>query len=121
MLEDGDTLWAQLREQQLDYFTTQAPLWRFSVNSNAQHFLPEASWLLDWGGSQRWLRGDYAVDELESLAEHAGGQVSLYRGGDRLQDVFHTQPEALRQLHQRLKQSFDPNGIFNPGRLYSWM
>ncbi|MBP2281033.1 glycolate oxidase FAD binding subunit [Psychrobacter sp. PL19] len=122
VLEDGDNLWTQLREQQLDYFARQdAPLWRFSVNSNAQHFLPEADWLLDWGGSQRWLRGDFAVDELEALAESAGGQVSLYRGGDRLQDVFHTQPEALRQLHQRLKHAFDPNGIFNPGRLYSWM
>ena len=121
VIEDSDNLWAQLREHQLDYYATQSPLWRFSVNSNAEHFLPDEDWLIDWGGSQRWLRGDFAANELESLAEHAGGQVSLYRGGDRLQDVFHTQPEALRQLHQRLKQSFDPNGIFNPGRLYSWM
>ena len=121
VLEDGDTLWTQLREQQSEYFSGEAPLWRFSVNSNAGHLLPEESWQLDWGGSQRWLRGDFAAKELEALAENAGGQVSLYRGGDRLQDVFHTQPQALRQLHQRLKHAFDPNGIFNPGRLYSWM
>ncbi|TXD97871.1 glycolate oxidase subunit GlcE [Psychrobacter frigidicola] len=122
VLKDGDDLWAQLREQQLDYFADKnAPLWRFSVNSNAGHLLPEESWLIDWGGSQRWLRGDFATDELEALAESAGGQVSLYRGGDRLQDVFHTQPDALRKLHQRLKQAFDPSGVFNPGRLYSWM
>lgn len=120
-LEDDNNLWAQLREHQLDYFSGDAPLWRFSVNSNAQHFLPEEDWLLDWGGSQRWLRGDFVVDELQALAERAGGQVSRYRGGDRLQDVFHTQPPALRQLHQRLKHAFDPSGIFNPGRLYSWM
>lgn len=121
VLEDGNDLWSQLREQQLDYFSGQAPLWRFAVNSNAQHCLPEESWLIDWGGSQRWLRGDFAVNELEAIAERAGGQVSLYRGGDRLQEVFHTQTEPLRQLHQRLKLAFDPNGIFNPGRLYSWM
>ncbi|WP_182406467.1 glycolate oxidase subunit GlcE [Psychrobacter sp. GP33] len=121
VLENGNDLWTQLREQQLAYFSDDAPLWRFSVNSNAPHFLPEAEWLIDWGGSQRWLRGDFSVEELEVLAASAGGQVSLYRGGDRLQDVFHTKPTALRQLHQRLKHAFDPQGIFNPGRLYSWM
>lgn len=121
LIENGDDFWSQLREQQLAYFSNDAPLWRFSVNSNAAHFLPDAEWLIDWGGSQRWLRGDFAVEELEALAVQAGGQVSLYRGGNRLQDVFHTQPTALRQLHQRLKHAFDPQGIFNPGRLYSWM
>lgn len=121
VLEEGDAFWRALVEQQLPYFAGDAPLWRFSVNSHAQHVLPEQAWLLDWGGSQRWLRGDFATEQLEALAEGAGGQVSRYRGGHRRQEVFHTQPQALRQLHQRLKQALDPNGIFNPGRLYSWM
>lgn len=121
VLEDSDSLWTQLREQQLDYFTGHAPLWRFSVNSHAEHLLPEAGWLLDWGGSLRWLRGNFAIEALEAMADSMGGQVSLYRGGDRQLDVFHTQPEVLRALHQRLKYAFDPLGIFNPGRLYSWM
>ncbi|MGM8909533.1 glycolate oxidase subunit GlcE [Psychrobacter sp. 1U1] len=121
VLEEGDNLWTQLREQQLGYFADRAPLWRFSVNSNAEHVLPDKKWLLDWGGSQRWLRGDFDTELLEALAKSMGGQVSLYRGGNRLQEVFHTQPEVLRGLHQRLKQAFDPMNIFNPGRLYSWM
>lgn len=121
VLEEGDAFWQALVEQQLPYFAGDAPLWRFSVNSHAQHVLPEQAWLLDWGGSQRWLRGDFATAELEALAAGAGGQVSCYRGGNRRQEVFHTQPEALRQLHRRLKHAFDPDGIFNPGRLYSWM
>lgn len=121
VLENGTDFWAQLREQQLAYFADDTPLWRFSINSNAAHFLPEAEWLIDWGGSQRWLRGDFVAAELEALATQAGGQVNLYRGGDRQQEVFHTQPIALQQLHQRLKHAFDPQGIFNPGRLYSWM
>lgn len=119
--EDSDSLWTQLREQQLDFFAGPAPLWRFSINSNAEHLLPDENWLLDWGGSQRWLRGDFDAEALEEIANKMGGQVSLYRGGNRLLDVFHTQPEALRGLHQRLKHAFDPLGIFNPGRLYSWM
>lgn len=121
VVEEADALWQRLREQQLDYFSGEAPLWRFSVNSHAQHLLPEEAWLLDWGGSQRWLRGNFPAEELESLAETAGGQVSRYRGGDRQQEVFHTQSEALKKLHQRLKNAFDPDGLFNSGRLYSWM
>ena len=32
--------------------------------------------------------------------------------------VFTPLPEAVLSINQRLKQSFDPSGIFNPGRLY---
>lgn len=120
-LDDSDAFWTALREQQLDYFLDDAALWRFSVKSSAAHMLPDEDWLIDWGGAQRWLRGDFATEKLEALAEAAGGQVSLYRGGDRRQEVFHTQPEALQKIHQRLKHAFDPNGVFNPNRLYSWM
>ena len=120
-LDDSDAFWSTLREQQLDYFLDATSLWRFSVKSSATHMLPDEDWLIDWGGAQRWLRGDFATGKLEALAEAAGGQVSLYRGGDRSQEVFHTQPEALQKIHQRLKHAFDPNGVFNPNRLYSWM
>ena len=121
VLEDDNDIWLELREQQLDYFLSSEPLWRFSVNSNAAHVLPNENWLIDWGGAQRWLRGHFSTKELESIAERMGGQVSCYRNGDRMQEVFHTQPTALRQLHKRLKLAFDANEIFNPGRLYSWM
>jgi glycolate oxidase FAD binding subunit len=32
--------------------------------------------------------------------------------------VFQPLPAGLMTLHQRLKQAFDPAGIFNPGRMY---
>jgi len=121
VLENGDAFWASVREQEQAFFAGDAPLWRFSMNPTAAPLLPDHDWLIDWGGAQRWLRGDFQLTELETLAREAGGQVSLYRGGDRSGEVFHSQPPALRQLHQRLKSSLDPDGIFNPGRLYSWM
>jgi glycolate oxidase FAD binding subunit len=58
---------------------------------------------------------------MESIAQRAGGQVSLFRGGDRKEDVMHHQPQALQTIQSRLKASFDPDGLFNPGRLYSWL
>jgi len=133
VLESDQQFWQSLKEQQLGFFTENItdgfennfanshPLWRFSVNSNAKHFLPKQNWLIDWGGSQRWLRGSHDVETLETLAEKADGQVSMFRGGDRANEVFHRQAPGLKAIHQRLKSSFDPKNIFNPGRLYSWL
>jgi glycolate oxidase FAD binding subunit len=33
--------------------------------------------------------------------------------------VFTPLSPALMEVHRRLKQSFDPYGVFNPGRMYS--
>lgn len=121
VLEDGDGFWRQLRDQQLDFFAGKDPLWRFSVRSTATLPRLEGPWLIDWAGSQRWYRGAGEKPQLEQIARDAGGQVSLFRGGDRRGEVMHHQPDALAGLQKRLKHSFDPDGLFNPGRLYSWL
>lgn len=121
ILGNDRQFWTALREQQLPFFEGDEPLWRFSVNPGAAHFYPEKNWLIDWGGAQRWLRGSQSLAALELNAIKANGQVGLYRGGDRSAEVFHTQSKALKEIHQRLKLSFDPEKIFNPGRLYGWL
>ncbi len=121
ILEDGDTFWAGLREQQSDFFAGDEPLWRFSIKSSAPHWRVDGDWLIDWGGSQRWLRGDQEFGELENEARNAGGQAGLYRGGDRNGEVFATPSPALQRLYRGLKTAFDPVGLFNPGRLYGWL
>ena len=40
------------------------------------------------------------------------------RGDPHRDQVFHPLPTGLMNLHRRLKQAFDPHGIFNPGRMY---
>ncbi|MCP8689176.1 glycolate oxidase subunit GlcE [Marinobacterium sedimentorum] len=121
LLEDDESFWAALRDQTLAFFEGEAPLWRFSIKSTAVNPDLPGNWLIDWGGAQRWYRGAASMAQMQQLAEAAGGQVSLFRGGDRQADVMHPQARALQLLQQRLKQSFDPDGVFNPGRLYSWM
>ncbi|TBW49246.1 glycolate oxidase subunit GlcE [Marinobacter halodurans] len=121
VLEDAGNVWAALRDQRLDFFAGDTPLWRFSVNSTAANPPLDGNWLVDWGGAQRWYRGVGTMADMEPLAEAAGGQVSLFRGGDRSGEVMHSQAQPMQQIQQRLKQAFDPDGVFNPGRLYSWL
>ena len=48
----------------------------------------------------------------------SGGHATLFRGGDKSVGVFHPLPPVMEKIHRHLKQTFDPAGIFNPGRLY---
>ncbi len=122
VLEQGDEFWQQLQDMQHPFFSdTDTPLWRFSVGSTAAQPQLEGDWLIDWAGAQRWYRGEAELPAMETLAVAAGGQVSLFRGGDRSGEVMQRQPEALKAIQQRIKNAFDPDHIFNPGRLYSWL
>lgn len=56
-LPDAERFWQQLRDQQLEWFCSEQPLWRFSVNPTAR--LPERDghWCIDWGGRPALVSG----------------------------------------------------------------
>jgi glycolate oxidase FAD binding subunit len=109
--------WEQLREQRLAFFADPRPLWRISVAPAAPPLMMEDDSLIDWGGAQRWVRTVLPGGVLRQHAAAGGGHATLFRNGDG-DDVFHPLPAPLLALHQRLKQSFDPAGILNPGCMY---
>lgn len=113
--------WHELREHQLDFFNHDQPLWLFSTNSQSQHTLKEQDWLINWAGAQRWLSGDYEFDEIQTIANSMQADVRLYKGGNRAADIHQINNSALKTLIIKLKHALDPEGIFNPGRLYSWL
>jgi glycolate oxidase FAD binding subunit len=114
----GLAFWEMLREQQLEFFQSGAVLWRLSVPATAPPLELPGRQFIDWGGAQRWWISDAAPDVIRSAAARAGGYAVRYRGGDRENGVFHPLPQALHRLHQRLKDAFDPQRIFNRGILY---
>jgi len=113
-----------LREQQLAFFAAgKAPLWRIALPAKAPVLTAEGqlhddNTLLEWNGTQRWLRTDLPANTLRKIAQQAGGHATLFRGGDKTQGVFSPLQPTLLTLHQNLKREFDPLGIFNPGRMY---
>ena len=115
---EADAFWASLRDMTLPFFHGPEPLWRFSVKPTATAELTGEHSLIDWCGAQRWLRGEQPLARLQKLATGAGGNVSLFAGGNRDGQVLPTPDPVVANLQLRLKNAFDPMGIFNPGRLY---
>ena len=118
ILDSAEVFWQDLREQQLDFFSGPDPLWRLSVPPACKPFELEGESLIDWGGAQRWLKSRLPAGTIRAAVASIGGHATLFSGGDREGDVFQPLPPALLALHQRLKQSLDPAGILNPGRMY---
>ena len=118
----GDqAFWAGLQEMSLPFFAGAEDPWCILLRATHDHFMPEANWLFDWRGARRWLAADCDRDTLGRLVTDAGGEIWRMRGGGNAGEVFPARSEAYRNMLVRLKQALDPAGIFNPGRLYSWM
>ncbi len=109
--------WRDLREQRLDFFASPLPLWRFSVPASIGPLVFDGEQMVEWGGAQRWLHTALASSEIRQRIVDKGGHATLFRGEDQ-REVFTPLAPALARIHQRLKQEFDPAGIFNPGRMY---
>ena len=120
-LSNYSQFWQRLREHELSFFSSNKPLWRIAVKPSTAPLPIDGEWLLDWGGAQRWLYSDNDASHIRAVVQQHGGHATLFRGGDRYSEVFHPLSEPLKKLHQRLKHSFDPNNIFNPGRMYLGM
>src|SRR5690606_40109641 len=93
------------------------PLWRLSLPSTAAPINLPGEELIEWGGALRWWRSPAAPEEIRALAAAAGGHATLFRRGSREAGRFAPLSPPIHALHRRLKAGFDPNGIFNRGRL----
>lgn len=113
-----DEHWDRLRDQALDIFSRDPPLWRLSVPAATPPMDLDGEQLIDWAGAQRWLSTDQAPEQIRGAAAAAGGHATRFRGGDETVPAFHPLPDALLSLHRRVKAALDPAGILNPGRMY---
>jgi glycolate oxidase FAD binding subunit len=78
----------------------------------------------DWGGGLLWIATDASEDggaaAVRDTVAASGGHATLMRAADALRaavPVFEPQLGALGALAARIKDSFDPRRILNPGRM----
>lgn len=94
----------------------------------------DAEWFYDWSGGLVWMR---LPENDGAWAEHVRGALPAgIEGGEGLVDghamlvrapatvrnavpVFQPQQAGVAALSRRIKESFDPNGVLNPGRMYA--
>lgn len=118
-------LWREIRDATPYADGTSRPLWRVSVAPTAGHQLVAALRLeagvdafFDWQGGLVWLRME-ADPEAELLRRYikavGGGHATLLRARPEVlasAQTFQPQAEAVSALQARVKESFDPNGVF---------
>ncbi|WP_064693951.1 FAD-binding protein [Rhizobium aegyptiacum] len=123
-------LWREIRDVLPYADGTARPVWRVSVAPGTGHQLVAALRLeagvdafYDWQGGLVWMRME-AGPEAELVRRYikvlGGGHATLIRASDEARAVataFHPEPEAVAMLSRRVKEKFDPAGIFNPGKM----
>jgi glycolate oxidase FAD binding subunit len=125
VMADADRFWHDLREQRAEFFSDTGAdgngLWRLALPTTTPPLALPGRQLIEWGGGQRWLRSEAGADAnaIRAAAAGRGGHATLFRGGDKRLGVFAPLQPALARVHRRLKDSFDPAGIFNPARMYN--
>lgn len=108
--------WRELRGQRHGLFGAVHSLWRLSVPSASAPLALEGPRLIEWGGALRWYATDLAAAEVRDAATAAGGTALHWIGGTA-GSRFHPLAPAVLAIHRRLKERFDPHGIFNHNRL----
>jgi glycolate oxidase FAD binding subunit len=109
---EDDGSWQALREHELAFFAGDDPLWRLALPPAAAPLDLAGPCLVDWGGAQRWYRGNESAERIRAAVEAAGGHATLFRGPPGI-ERFHPLPAVAARLQERIRQAFDPHGILN--------
>ena len=122
--------WQALRNQNwrsMDFFKLQGDecLWRLSVPDTVPD-LQLGDTIVEWHGAQRWVkRSASEAAHIRSQVNAIGGNAILFIAAQAINTpataVFNPLKAPLDRIHRKLKQEFDPAGIFNRGRMFTDM
>jgi len=124
-VQDAMAPWDSLRDWTHDFFSDARPTWRISVADYApQLTLPadadgtQAAVLYDWGGAQRWVKTTAPAEQVYALAARAGGHATCFSQVQADETTHQPLDGVMAKLQQRLRNSFDPQCLFNRGRFH---
>jgi glycolate dehydrogenase FAD-binding subunit len=132
-------LWEEIASVQKLLGRTDSIVWRVCPTPSAapavlhqtREAIASADGFFDWGGGLIWLSlnpadvgADCGAAVVRGALKEAGGHATLIRAPDPAREtipVFEPPPPALDILARRVKASFDPQAILNPGRMHKGM
>jgi glycolate oxidase FAD binding subunit len=127
--EDSRAFWRAVRDVLPFADRSQHAVWRISTAADAgarvaaQIAETGAEHYFDWAGGLIWVAMPDGAPRAELVRAALAGQghALLVRAdaAHRTGDVFEPMEPALAALTRRVKESFDPKGILNPGRMYA--
>jgi glycolate oxidase FAD binding subunit len=133
IVRTADThIWREIGEARA-FAQSAAPVWRLSIPPAAAPALGEAlramgvqRFYYDWGGGAVWLEGPAEAPDAGAAAIRAllppGSHATLIRAAAPVRAAagpFQPLDPGVAALTQRVKRRFDPEGVFNPGRMYA--
>lgn len=131
--EASVALWRDVRDATF-FAGTEEAVWRLSLKPGdgpkaaaaIGRVLPQARWFYDWGGGLVWLAlppgADAGAPAIRTALLPLGGHATLVRAPDAVRaavPVFQPLAEPLMRVSAGIKSSFDPQGLFEPGRIYA--
>ena len=117
-LNNADGFWDSINNHQHLFFQDDLPLWRLSIKPATSELPLPGEQMIEWAGGQRWIKTTEKASIIRELAASAGGHATLFKSPGANESPFHPLSPALMTLHRQLKQALDPDGIFNPGRMF---
>jgi glycolate oxidase FAD binding subunit len=130
--EDSLPFWAELRELSV-LQTSDAPLWRISTApARGPNVVAAISAYMDchafydWSGGLVWAEvlptTDAGAADIRRVIASHGGHATLIRAEPEIRaavEVFQPLEAGVERITRKLKETFDPAGILNPGRMYA--
>ena len=129
---ESERTWTDLKDAVPLAASVDAVIWRVSVPPTrgpdfVARFSPHhLDHFYDWAGGLVWIAtapaGDGGASAIRTALAPLGGHATMMRAKDSLRrdsEVFEPLAPALRQITAAVKSSLDPDGSFNPGRMYS--
>jgi glycolate oxidase FAD binding subunit len=129
--DDSRTFWRAVRDARPFADGSSRAVWRISVApsdgprvGSALHASTRADLFYDWAGGLIWAEMPTSVAEEAAVRAAVGGRghALLVRADPAVRasaHVFEPLDPAITALSKRLKESFDPKRILNPGRIYA--
>lgn len=129
---ESRTFWREVRDVAPLNATPDEIVWKIScpptegpaILGRIKAQRPTARAFYDWSGGLIWLALPPSTDADHTLVRGAlgvtGGHATLIRAPEAVRaavPVFQPQSAALVALAVRVKESFDPKTLFNPGRM----